>query len=548
MKQPRHVYEATVDAAQPWASGLEAVAARIRARFQRTELRQRATAYWRGLSSPLERKNGWQLAEAAGDPTPYGVQHVLGRAAWSADAVRDDLGAYVVEHLGDADAVLVVDETGVVKKGAKSVGVTRQYSGTAGRVENCQIGVLLAYATKRGRTFLDRERYLPRQWAADTARRAAAGGPAAIGCATKSQLARRMIARALAGGVPCTWLTGDAVYGHDWRIRAWLEDRHLNDVLGVTAQYRIFTGQARAWAAAVVGRLPATVWQRHSCGAGSTGERVYDWASMSRRRLDTARQRWLLARRHVHDPTKITYDVASGPQETPLHAWARVAGTRWAIEESFKTAKGEVGLDQYEVRSWQGWYRHITLALLAHAYLTVLRARASAAPEPGGKSAAYGRTARNCAPAAHRARGPAVGLVACVGGRCPHRISSSGGLSGGVRITPEPSGITTNAAPPRLRIYNCSASTTVVDLYQGLRVVCNATVWPRLGGGAATGTTGRLGQAPADAPTPAARAGAAPRGPSGESMPRLRRAVRLPSRFFCVARRVPTAVTRSTVK
>jgi SRSO17 transposase len=416
MKQPRHVYKATVDAAQQWASGLEAVAARIRGRFQRTELRQRATAYLRGLISPIARKNGWQLAEAAGDPTPYGVQHLLGRAAWSADAVRDDLRAYVVEHMGDADAVLVVDETGFIKKGAKSVGVARQYSGTAGRVENCQIGVFLAYATKRGRTFLDRELYLPRQWAADTARRAAAGVPAAIGFVTKPQLARRMIARALAGGVPCTWLTGDAVYGNDWRMRAWLEARNLNYVLGVTAQYRIFTGQAREWAATVLERLPATAWQRHSCGAGSKGERVYDWARIALRQVATARQRWLLARRSVSDPTKITYYVASGPQETPLDALARVAGTRWAIEESFETAKGEVGLDQYEVRSWQGWYRHVTLALLAHAYLTVLRAQASAAPAPGGKSAASGRTARNCAPAAHRARGPAVGLVACVGG------------------------------------------------------------------------------------------------------------------------------------
>ena len=416
MKQPREGFKTTVDTAQQWASGLEAVATRIGARFRRTELRQRATAYLRGLISSIERKNGWQLAEAAGNPTPYGVQHLLGRAAWSADAVRDDLRAYVVEHLGDAGAVLVIDETGFVKKGVKSVGVARQYSGTAGRVENCQIGVFLAYATKRGRTFLDRELYLPRQWATDAARRAAAGVPAAISFATKPQLARRMIARALAGGVPCTWLTGDAVYGNDWRMRAWLEDRNLNYVLGVTAQYRIFAGEAREWAATVVGRLPATAWQRHSCGAGSKGERVYDWARIPLRQLDTARQRWLLARRHVHDPTKITYYVASGPQETPLYALARVAGMRWAIEESFETAKGEVGLDQYEVRSWQGWYRHSTLALLAHAYLTVLRAQASAGPEAGGKSAASGRTARNPAPAAHRARGPAVGLVARVGG------------------------------------------------------------------------------------------------------------------------------------
>jgi SRSO17 transposase len=389
MPQPRDAYNTTVDAAQQWASGLEVVATRIGARFPRAEPRQRATAYLRGLVSPIERKNGWQLAEAAGDTTPYGVQHLLGRAAWSADAVRDDLRAYVVEHLGDADAVLVVDETGFVKKGTKSVGVARQYSGTAGRVENCQIGVFLAYATEHGRTFLDRELYLPREWTTDAARREAAGVPAEVSFATKPQLARQMLARALAGGVRCQWLTGDSVYGNDWRMRAWLEDRHLNYVLGVTAQYRIFTGAEREWAATVVRRLPATEWHRYSCGAGSKGERIYDWARIPLRSPGTARQRWLVARRSASDPTKITYYVASGPRETPLETLARVAGMRWAVEESFETAKGEVGLDQYEVRSWQGWYRHITLALLAHAYLTVVGAQARAEHEPGKKSAVY---------------------------------------------------------------------------------------------------------------------------------------------------------------
>jgi SRSO17 transposase len=276
MKQARDVYKRTVETAQPWAGGLEAVAARIRARFQRTELRQRATAYLRGLSSPIGRKNGWQLAEAAGDPTPYGVQHLLGRAAWSADAVRDDLRAYVVEHLGDADAVLVVDETGFLKKGTKSVGVARQYSGTAGRIENCQIGVFLAYATGHGRTFLDRELYLPRAWATAPDRRAVAGVPEEVPFATKPQLARQMITRALAAGVPCRWVTGDSVYGSDWRLRSWLEEQRLAYVLGVTAQYRIFTGRTREWAAAVVGRLAPDVWRQLSCGAGSKGERRYD--------------------------------------------------------------------------------------------------------------------------------------------------------------------------------------------------------------------------------------------------------------------------------
>jgi SRSO17 transposase len=372
-------YQLTVKEARHWANAVDTLAALIGQRFPRAEPRQRAVAYVQGLVSPLERKNGWQLAEQAGDPTPYGVQHLLGRAVWSADAVRDDLRGYVVEHLGAPDGVLVIDETGFLKKGTKSVGVARQYSGTAGRIENCQIGVFLAYATGRGRTFLDRELYLPREWATDPVRRAAAGVPEEVPFATKPQLARQMIARALTAGVPCSWVTGDSVYGSAWHMRAWLEERRLSYVLGVTAQYRIFTGAEREWAAAVVGRLPVHAWSRVSCGAGSKGERVYDWAQLQLREIAGQRHRWLLARRSHSQPTEIAYYVASGPHDSSLEQLAQVAGMRWAIEESFETAKGEVGLDQYEVRSWHGWYRHITLALLAHAYLTVMRAAALAA-------------------------------------------------------------------------------------------------------------------------------------------------------------------------
>jgi SRSO17 transposase len=369
-------HTATVAATRRWAGELEPLGALLGKRFSRAEPRQRAMAYVRGLTSPIARKNGWQLAEYAGDAAPYGVQHLLGRAAWSADAVRDDLRTYVVEHLGESDAVLVIDETGFLKKGTKSVGVARQYSGTAGRIENCQIGVFLAYATRRGRTFLDRELYLPRAWAADPDRRAVAGVPAEVPFATKPQLARQMITRALAAGVPCGWITGDSVYGSDWRMRSWLEEQRLAYVLGVTAQYRIFTGRTREWAAAVVGRLAPEVWRRLSCGAGSKGERRYDWVRLPLGAPRRERQRWLLARRNISDPTQIAYYVGSGPPDTSLEQLARVVGTRWAIEESFKAAKGEVGLDHYEVRSWHGWYRHITLALFAHAYLTVLRAAA----------------------------------------------------------------------------------------------------------------------------------------------------------------------------
>jgi SRSO17 transposase len=378
MEQVGSDYLATIAETRLWGEGFATVAALIGKEFPRAEPRQRATAYVRGLISPIERKNGWQLAEQAGEEQPYGMQHLLGRAVWSADAVRDDLRTYVVEHLGEPDAVLVVDETGFLKKGTKSVGVARQYSGTAGRVENCQIGVFLVYATARGRTFLDRKLYLPRAWAADGPRRTAAGIPEMVRFMTKPQLARQMIARALAAGVPCRWVTGDSVYGSDRRMRSWLEERQVSYVLGVTAQYRMFTGHEREWAAAVVKRLPEHAWRRVSCGAGSKGERVYDWARLPLREVQGERQRWLLARRRIGAPTEIAYYVAAGPRDTSMEQLARVAGIRWAIEESFETAKGEVGLDQYEVRSWHGWYRHVTLALLAHAYLTVMRATAVA--------------------------------------------------------------------------------------------------------------------------------------------------------------------------
>jgi len=307
---------------------------------------------------------------------------------WNADAVRDDLHASVVEHLGDPEAVLVVEETGFVKQGTKRVGVARQDSGTAGRVEHCQIGVLLVSATRAGRTLLDRELALPREWPTEAARCAAAGGPADVRVATKPQRARQLIARALAAGGPWGWVTGDAVSGAAWRMRSWREERHLSSVLGVTAQYRLFTGHERAWAAEVVGRLPGKAWRRVSCGDGRKGARVDDWVRLPRREREGERPRWLLVRRSRSDPTERAYDVGSGPRDTSLEKLAQGTGTRWAVEERFETAKGEVGLDQYAGRSGQGWYRHIPLALFAHAYLTVLRAAARAAQDEQKKGRA----------------------------------------------------------------------------------------------------------------------------------------------------------------
>lgn len=373
-----------------WAAGLEQVHERIAGRFRRAEPRRRARAYLRGLLSPIERKNGWQMAEWAGESTPDGMQRLLASAEWNADQVRDDLQAYVVEHLGDPAAVLVLDETGFLKKGNKSVGVQRQYSGTAGRIENCQIGVFLGYASRTGFAFLDRELYLPRSWATDRARRAEAGVPETVTFQTKGQLARQMLERAEAAGIPSAWVTGDENYGSDGALRGWLEERHRPYVLAVRANEYLWTWDEKVaprqvTVATIAAGLPVPAWVRLSAGDGAKGPRIYDWALVPRRPgSSSAWPVWLLVRRSVSDPTELAYYFVFAPCDTPLETIVRVAGRRWTIEEGFEQAKGEVGLDQYEVRRWVGWYRHITLALLAHAYLVVTRARAARQGEKGG--------------------------------------------------------------------------------------------------------------------------------------------------------------------
>ena len=372
-----------------WATGLERLHERIAGRFRRAEPRRRALAYLRGLLSPVDRKNGWQVAESAGEATPDGMQRLLASAEWAADRVRDDLRAYVVEHLGDPEAVLVLDETGFLKKGNKSVGVQRQYSGTAGRIENCQIGVFLGYASRHGFAFLDREVYLPRAWANDRARRAEAGVPDTVTFQTKGQLARRMLERADAAGIPYTWVTGDENYGSDGALRGWLEEGHRPYVLAVRANEYLWVWDDEAapqqrTVAAIAADLPEQAWVRLSAGDGAKGPRLYEWALVPRRPGSTAAwQVWLLVRRSLNDPTEVAYYFVYGPSGTPLETIVRVAGRRWTIEEGFEQAKGEVGLDHYEVRRWAGWYRHITLALLAHAYLVVTRARAAAREKKG---------------------------------------------------------------------------------------------------------------------------------------------------------------------
>src|SRR3954449_10765176 len=263
-----------VSEAEGWAKGLDEVVARLAPRFGRVEPRRRLLAYLRGLLAPLGRKNGWQLAEAAGDRTPDGMRDFLSRMRWDAEAVRDDLRAYVVEHLGDPEAVLVLDETGFVKKGARSAGVQRQYSGTAGRIENCQIGVFLGYAGRHGRALIDRALYLPQGWTCAPARRAAAGIPEAVAFATKPQLGLAMLERALDAGVPFAWVAGDSVYGADSRIRRRLEARQRGYVLTVTAGQRLGLVPVEEWLAEV----PPEGRQRLSAGNGAKGPRLYDWA------------------------------------------------------------------------------------------------------------------------------------------------------------------------------------------------------------------------------------------------------------------------------
>ena len=381
---------AAIEEVRAWAAGLEALHARIAGRFARAEPRQRALAYLRGLLGKLGRKNGWQLAEHAGERTPDGMQRLLATADWDPDLVRDDLRAYVVEHLGDPGAVLVVDETGFLKKGTTSVGVQRQYSGTAGKVDNCQLGVFLAYAGPKGRAMIDRELYLPRSWTNDPARCRAARVPEQVGFQTKPQLARVMLERALDAEVPASWVTADEVYGGDPALRGWLEGRGLSYVLAVKGTEPLGTAtqkSGRTTASNLAASVPAEQWVGCSAGHGAKGRRLYDWARVELAAPAVAGDtRWLLVRRSRRDG-ELAFYACWGPASTSLVGLVRVAGTRWTIEDGFQQAKSEVGLDHYEVRKWPGWYRHITLALLAHAFLVVTRTTATGSRAKGDAAA-----------------------------------------------------------------------------------------------------------------------------------------------------------------
>jgi SRSO17 transposase len=370
-----------------WAGGLDGLFALVAGRFFRVEPRRRARGYVRGLLAPLAGKNGWTLAEVAGDATPDGMQRLLNSASWDADGVRDDLRGYVVEHLGEAGGVLIVDETGFVKKGVKSAGVQRQYSGTAGRVENCQLGVFLAYATGKGRTLIDRELYLPKSWTGDRDRCRAAVVPEEVEFATKAVLAQAMLGRALDAGVPASWVAADEAYGQDHKFRIWCERRRIGYVVAVPRSQTIPAGAGSSRADHAAAAAPEQAWKRRTCGVGAKGPRRFDWAVASvspGEHTPPGWGRWLLVRRQILTPEQsdagkqpeLAYYLCAGPPATTDEDLIRVAGTRWAIEECFQTAKTEVGLDQYQVRRYDAWYRHITLAMLAHAYLAVTAATA----------------------------------------------------------------------------------------------------------------------------------------------------------------------------
>ena len=369
--------EQELAAIRSWNNLLAEVEQRIGQHFARAEARSRAMDYLRGLMSQVERKNSWQLAEVLGGSTPYGIQHLLGRALWNVDVVRDELCRYVVDHLADEGAILVVDETGFLKKGRQSAGVARQYSGAAGRVENSQVDVFLAYVSRHGHTLIDRELYLPQEWTDDPERSAGVGVPADRAFATKPKLARLMLERAFEAGLQPAWVTGDSVYGDVRGLRLWLEEQKQAHVMAISGKEYVWINLKQYRISQLLAELPANGWTRLSAGDGAKGPRWHDWLLIPvNRPPQQGWRRWVLVRRKLEDPTEVAAFAVFAPAATDLEAMVRIAGSRWTIEVIFEEAKGEVGLDEYEVRSWTGWYRHVTLAMWAHALLTVLRAGA----------------------------------------------------------------------------------------------------------------------------------------------------------------------------
>src|SRR4051794_26005448 len=376
-----------------WAASLREVKARMRPLFTQERVAASAGHFLDGLRGQERRKTGWMRAEAAGDPGPWRQQAILGRGRWDADALRDMVREYVIEHLADEDAVLVVDETGFLKQGKASCGVARQYTGSAGKITNCQIGVFAAYVSRHGHGFIDRALYLPKAWTSDPARMAGAHVPLDTFFATKPALALAMIDRAIAAGVPFAWVTADTVYGVG-AVEMALRRAGTGYVLGVSATSRFNSWGAKpavaGTAAEMAGTLDPCAWHRLSAGAGAKGERVFDWAYLELADLEAAEYnqsltglwtRGLLIRRNIADG-ELAFFTTWCPAGTPVAVLVTVEGRRWAIEDGFETAKNELGLDHNETRSWHGWHRHVSLVMLAFAMMAAIRRQANTPAPP----------------------------------------------------------------------------------------------------------------------------------------------------------------------
>jgi SRSO17 transposase len=395
-----------------WADRFAAFQARFAPLFGRREPREAMGQYLRGLLSRVERKNSWQMAEAVGEPLPDRMQRLLYQVDWDADAARDLLQQFITETLGDAEGIGVVDETGFLKQGDRSVGVQRQYCGTAGKIENCQVATLLSYASPKGHTLLDRRLYLPESWCADAQRRARAQVPETVTFQTKPQQAVAMLEHAWEQGVPMRWVTGDEVYGNTVALRQAVSRAGRWYVLAVSRDTPVWTerpplegpdparrGQGRVRLAEgapralrvqdVAAAWPERCWQRLAVLEGAKGPRCYDWAAQ--RIIEShdglpGPEGWLLARRSISDPMEVAYYLSNAPADQPLVALARVASARYTVEQCIAEAKGETGLDEYEVRLWPSWHRHVTLSLMAQAWLAAMREQAG---KKGGPSPSW---------------------------------------------------------------------------------------------------------------------------------------------------------------
>ena len=376
-----------------WASSLRDVKARIRSLFTQERVAASASLFLDGLLGDERRKTGWMRAEAAGDPGPWRQQAILGRGRWDADGLRDIVRDYVIEQLAADDAVLVIDETGFLKQGRASCGVGRQYTGSAGKITNCQIGVFAAYVSRHGHAFIDRSLYLPKAWTEDPARMAAAHVPDGTAFATKPGLAIEMIERAVAAGVPFAWVAADSIYGVG-DIETVLRRAGKGYVLGVNSNHQFRSWQAKPSVAGTAQQIAGTVdparWQRLSAGDGTKGARLHDWMYCELADLDAAEYndkhaglwtRGVLIRRNIAD-AHLAFFSTWCPAGTSIETLVKVEGHRWAIEESFETAKNELGLDHNETRSWHGWHRHVSLVMLAFAMMAAIRHRANRTTPP----------------------------------------------------------------------------------------------------------------------------------------------------------------------